>query len=366
MSSIKSYHQKKILCAITGAVLVVVYCFFSSLGSGFSRYLAGFSSSIAAGYYPAYLLFMGMWMGSFKLVSLPLDFYSGFLLEHAYGLSRQSVFRWVWEHLKGLLVTLIIGAPLALAFAWCIRHFSDTWWVLSGALFFLFSIVLSSLAPVLIFPIFYKFKPLENKELENNLKAMARDCGVMVSHVFSFNLSKDTRKANAALAGMGKTRRIIISDTLLLTMTTDEITAVIAHELGHHGLNHILKSVLLGGIYIFAGLFAVSRAIELFLIHAHGFAGVSDPAAFPLIAFFLLLFGLVFTPANNYLSRRFESSADLYAKRILGKSDDLVSSLKKLGDMNMADPEPHPLVAWYSYSHPPQNKRIAALFGDTP
>jgi Zn-dependent protease with chaperone function len=288
-----------------------------------------------------------------------MDFYVEFIYEKKYNLSNQTVLTWMIERLKGILVSAIIGLPLLVAFVALLGKFPQTWWVIAGTLFFSFSVLLSNLAPVLIFPIFYRFKPLENLALSEKLKSLARGEGLRIKDVFSFNLSKNTKKANAALAGLGNTRRIIISDTLLENLDDDEIIAVFAHELGHHRLHHMARQIGLGAVNIFAGFFIVSRLLQILLsFFSDKFSGATDPAAFPLIILLLSLFGVGLRPVNATISRKYEKAADRYGVKLLGTSKHLVSSLRKLAKQNMADPDPHVLVEWYAYSHPPLNKRI--------
>ena len=178
--------------------------------------------------------------------------------------------------------------------------------------------------------------------------------------IFSFDLSKNTRKANAAFTGLGRSRRIILGDTLVKNFSVEEIETVFAHELGHYRFGHIRSGIVTGTISTFAGLFVAARLYEASAA-ALGFPSPTDLAALPLLAIWLSVFGLVTSPIANMISRRHEKQADAYAVRTTGKRDAFASALRKLSDMNLADPAPHPFVVFMFYSHPPVTKRIQAL-----
>ena len=328
--------------------------------------MSGLACSITSNSTLDYAFFAFLWFGIFKVATFPLEFYSGFALEHRFGLSHQTYRAWVWENIKGLMVSCVLGLPLVCVLQVMLAHFAH-WWIMAGTLFFLFSVVLSHLAPLLLFPLFYKFTPLQNSALSERLKQLGSSQGFKISDVFSFNMSKETRKGNAALTGLGKTRRIIISDTLLEKLDDDEVTAVFAHELDHAGHGHVTALVAVGGVNIFAGLYAASLGLNALLQANPGkLSGVSDPAALPLVLLAFMLFGLMVQPVNNALSRYFERQADDSAVRLMSGASALVSGLTKLGEQNLADEAPHPLVKWYAYSHPPLKERIARLTGAGP
>jgi STE24 endopeptidase len=358
----KVYNRTKILFSLLSFILFILYLLYTTVFSHFTVSLTSFIGGYLNNTYLVFIAFVFVWGGLFKAATLPMDFYVEFIYEKKYNLSNQTVLTWMIERLKGILVSAIIGLPLLVAFVALLGKFPQTWWVIAGTLFFSFSVLLSNLAPVLIFPIFYRFKPLENLALSEKLKSLARGEGLRIKDVFSFNLSKNTKKANAALAGLGNTRRIIISDTLLENLDDDEIIAVFAHELGHHRLHHMARQIGLGAVNIFAGFFIVSRLLQILLsFFSDKFSGATDPAAFPLIILLLSLFGVGLRPVNATISRKYEKAADRYGVKLLGTSKHLVSSLRKLAKQNMADPDPHVLVEWYAYSHPPLNKRIGLL-----
>ena len=200
-----------------------------------------------------------------KLVSFGLD-YSGFRLERRYQLSNQRLRAWLKDEAKSFLVTFVIAAVIVEMLYFAIRQFPEYWWLVAWAFFMGLFIAMAQLAPLILFPIFYKFEPLEDEELKSRLVKLSEQTGTRVRGVYKWHLSEKTKKANAALTGLGSTRRIILADTLLENYSNDEIEAVLAHELGHHVHKHILKSIgVQAGIALFgfwAANFVLHLAIE--------------------------------------------------------------------------------------------------------
>src|SRR5208282_2476790 len=213
----------------------------------------------------------------------------GFWLEHRYGLSNLTLAGWVKDQLKGLAVGGTLGV-LAVEFLYAvIRHWPEHWWILCAIAFMGFFVLLVNLAPVLIFPIFFKVKPLENPSLTERLLELSRRAGTRVRGVFEWKLSEKSKKANAALMGLGNTRRIILSDTLLEQFQDEEVEAVLAHELGHHVRRHIFQSIVIQGAALFVGLYLMQRTLTWLAPH-FGFHGAADFANLPLLALVVTAF----------------------------------------------------------------------------
>jgi STE24 endopeptidase len=219
------------------------------------------------------------------------------------------------------------------------------------------SVILARLGPVIILPLFYRVVPLPEGSLKERLLSLCTRSGLPVQGVFSFNLSKNTKKANAGFTGIGKARRIILGDTLVREFTDEEVETVFAHELGHQRRHHIAIGIAAGTVSTFTGLFLTSVLYGRSLA-ALGFRAPADLAALPLLAVWLAVYGLLTMPAENLLSRRHEYEADVYAVAATGKPEAFVSALNKLARMNLADREPHPLIEFLLYSHPSIGKRI--------
>ncbi len=217
-----------------------------------------------------------------KALGLPLDYY-GFRLERRFQLSTQRLRSWLWDESKGFLVGLILGAVVVELLYFTIRQAPQHWWLIVWALFMGLFILLAQLAPVVLFPIFYKFEPLDNEDLRRRLVQLGERSGTRVRGIYRWKLSEKSKKANAALTGIGRTRRIILADTLLDNYAPEEIEAVLAHELGHHVHRHIFKSILIQAGTTLLGFWVANWALHYSVDH-HMFEELSDFANLPLLA----------------------------------------------------------------------------------
>ena len=293
-----------------------------------------------------------------RLAGLPFDFLRGFWLEHRYGLSNLTLAGWVKDQLKGVAVGGTL-AVLALEFLYAvIRHSPEHWWILCAIAFIGFFVLLANLSPILIFPIFFKVKPLENPSLTARLLELSRRAGTRVKGVFEWKLSEKSKKANAALMGIGHTRRIVVSDTLLAGFNEDEIEAVLAHELGHHVHRDIFKSIALQSAATVLGFYLVYRTLG-WLDPYFGFRGAADFANLPLLALVTAALSLILLPAVNSYSRAMERQADTYALQAISSPAPFISSMEKLAQLNLAERQPNPWIEFLFHSHPSIQKRIA-------
>ena len=207
---------------------------------------------------------------------------------------------------------------------------------------------------------FYKITPIDDEDLKGRINSLAKDAGIKVENVYKFDMSKNTKKANAAFTGIGKSKRILLGDTLLENYTKDEIETVIAHELGHYKKKHIIKNIVISTIASFLTLFIISVLYNI-SIQWFGFDKITIVAALPLLSIWIMLIGLIQTPLTNILSRKYEYEADEYAITSTGKPVSFESTLNKLTEQNLGDKDPHPFVEWFFYSHPSIKNRISAL-----
>jgi STE24 endopeptidase len=327
------------------------------LFTGLSKEIESVAYSYSENPYFAILIFFGIIGIAEMIITFPLSFYSGYILEHKYELSNQTTGKYFFEKLKGTAVGLIIGVPLLLIFFFILRNYGDIWWLVLGIFLFLFSIVMGRIAPVLIMPLFYKFKPLENDEIKNRITEMTGKAGVKIEGIYSFDMSKNTKKANAAFTGMGKSKRIIIGDTLLDNFNEDEIEMVFAHEMGHYTKKHIWKLVLFSTVITFAGLYLTSELYNASL-GFFNFTSIDQIAAIPLLFLYLSLYGLITTPLSNILSRKFEWEADTYALKMTKNKEAFISTMEKLADQNLSDKNPNKIIEFLFHSHPSIEKRI--------
>ncbi len=357
----KSYNRIKLATSVSSSLFTFTLLLTLIL-TGWSRELAHFSQSVNPNPFVALLIFAFI-IGLAELaLTFPLSYVSGYSTEHHFRLSNQTFGHWVWEQLKSALVSLPIATALLLALYFCLDRFGSWWWVPVGLIVTAFSVVLARLAPVMLFPLFYTFTPLPDGPLRRRILDLCRQGGVPVQGIYTFNISKNTRKGNAAFTGIGRSRRIILGDTLLHELSEDEILTVFAHELGHYVHRHIAIGIAVGACMTFVGLFITSRLYEWSLPWG-GFTSVRDIAGLPLLALWLSLFGLATAPVVNMLSRRHEQQADVYAVRSTGLKEAFIAALRRLMSMNLSDPDPHPFIAFFFYSHPPMNRRIRTVEG---
>jgi len=309
--------------------------------------------TIAVFFYVVMLMVIG------KLLGFGLDYY-GFRLEHRFQLSNLRFRSWLWDEGKGLLVGILLASIVVELLYFIIRHFTQYWWLISWAVFLVLFVVLAQLAPVVLFPIFYKFAPLENEELKTRLVRLSEKAGTRVRGVYQWKLSEKSKKANAALTGLGNTRRIILADTLLEGYSPDEIEAVLAHELGHHVHKHIFKSILVQAGTTFLGFWAANWVLHYSVERWHLFETLSDFANLPLLALVSTVLSFVLMPALNAYSRFNERQADRYAFQSLKNVQPFISSMNKLADQNLAERAPSKWVEWFFHSHPAISKRVQA------
>ena len=280
----------------------------------------------------------------------PLTFYDH-VLERHYGLSRETFGQWMADYLKSLALDLMLAGVLFSALYALLRLAGDRWWIWATGFYVLFSIVLSALFPVLIMPLFHKFEPLEDRELADAVREMMRDEGIDVVGVYKWGLSEKTSTANAAFTGLGRSRRIVLGDTLLDGYERDEILAILAHEVGHYKNRDMLRLMTAGSLLALVGFF-LAHVVLTRLSGRFGIEHVYDIGGAPLFVFSLFLFSLVSMPLTNLLSRQREYAADAYAVRRLSTPEPLVSALEKLADQNLADREPAPWVEFLLHGHP--------------
>jgi len=299
--------------------------------------------------------FGGLWGG----LSLPLDFYGGFLLPHRFGLSTQTLRGWIGDTFKAWGVSAALGLPLIGGLYAAFRRWPGQWWLPVGIGWIGLAVLLTQLAPVLLAPLFYRFRPLEDPELAGRLARLAERAGVRVRGVFIADMSRRTRAANAALMGLGWTRRIVVGDTMLQAYTPDEIEAVLAHELAHHRHRDIPLSLALQSFLQLAGLFLGARLLPP-LLRALGLPGLDHPSSLPAVALAAFTFSLLTMVPMNAWSRWREWEADREAIRLCGRPQALATALRKLGDQNLAELEPDPWVEWIFHTHPALGKRIRA------
>jgi len=295
---------------------------------------------------------------AYEILTLPLGYYSGYILPHRYGISVMSIQAWLKDLGIGFVLSLVLEAAfVALVYA-LLAGQPQLWWLWAALIILFFSVIMANLAPILILPLFYKFTPLPEGELTRRLLSLAARANTRVRGIFSMTMSKKTTAANAALMGLGNTRRIVLGDTMIDRYTTDEIEVILAHELGHHVHRDIWKLIVSQAILTLLSLFIVSLVLNLVIDQLHYYSALTDPATLPFFFLLIGIFGFLVMPISNGYSRAIEYQADEYALQSTGKVEAFKSAMKRLANQNLAEIEPAPIVEFLFHSHPSIKKRL--------
>lgn len=287
----------------------------------------------------------------------PFSFYSGHVLEQHYGLSNDSVTDWVSDFIRSLLIDLLLATILFSVIYALLRWIPDWWWFAAAVFYILFAVIISTLAPLIIIPLFHEFEPLDEGELNDSIMKMTNDAGVYVSGVFRWGGEHKVAAANVVVNGFGKTKRIVLGDAILSGYSREEILAIVAQEVAHCKNRDTLRLMLISSLMAVLGFYIAQQC----LIHVSKFfdiAAIYDIGAAPVFIFSLFIFSLISMPFANFYSRRREFAADAYAIEVLGSSDALVSAFEKLADKNLANKEPAAWVEFLLHSHPSMSRRI--------
>ena len=353
------YHRlrRRAAMAGAGASALLLLVLLVSGGAGGLRDLVeqavGRSLVLSVALYTVALTLLG------EAVQLPFSYYQGVTLERRYGLSTQRPARWWLDRARATAVVLVLGTAAAIIVYALLRWLPEYWWMAAAVTFGAILVGLAHLAPVLLLPIFYEFKPIDRPALVGRLTSLAARAKTPVLGVFEWRLSDRTRKANAALAGTGRTRRILLSDTLLEEHSDEEIEVILAHELAHHVHRDIWSALVLDGLLVAAGLFAADYVLAAGGAW-FGLEGKADLAGLPLIVLAVGAVSLVLLPIANAVSRAHERRADRYALKTTGNGGAFVTAMRKLSVRNLAEDRPSRLVEVLFHSHPSTGARIAA------
>jgi len=297
-------------------------------------------------------------LGGYALLRFPLSLYSDYWLPRQFGLSTQTWRGWLVDAVKSGLLGLVLGTLLLVALYLLLSRFPDTWWLGASLFVLLLSVVLTHLAPVLLIPLFFRQEPLDDPGLTQRLTELAQRANTRVRGVFTINLGSKGTTANAALAGLGTTRRILLADTLFHSYTPEELEAILAHELGHHVGGHLWKTLAFQFIVVFGEFYLVHMALR-WATTQWGYAGIGDVAALPLLVLALGGAMLLARPLTLAYLRRQEASADAFALDLTGAPGPFLSMLTKITDQNLGEARPPAWVEYLFYDHPPYHRRAA-------
>jgi len=328
----------------------LIWLVFGDQGAALSRW----AQSAAGGYWGGVLLFFASLWGLLQIITLPFAIYGSYYWQHRWGFSTQSLGGWWIDYLKGAGLELAITSVGVLLFFWLINRWSN-WWLAGAVLFSLWLILQSFLWPVLVSPLFNRFEPVQDKEVLSMVRDLSQKVQLPVDQVLVMDASQRTTKANAYFTGLGRTKRIVLYDTLLEKYPPGEIKAVVAHEMAHWRQGHIIKGLAMGilGNFILWGLlyFILNTTIPVY--------GRFPPVTWAVLLLFFLLVSFTSSPIQNYISRNMEVEADRIAVNLTGDIPSAVQLQVDLSTRNMSDVSPPPFIRWFSYSHPPATERIA-------
>ena len=347
--------RASITATLTGALLLLIVQVTGG-SSALRDWVSGFTNHTFLLTVTGYVISLFL---LYEIVQLPYAFYQGVILERRYGLSTERRSHWWATWLKALAVGLafaIVGALLVMSL---IRWSPERWWLAAAVAFVGILVVLAQLAPVALMPLFYEITPLNRPELSDRLIALAERAGARVLGVFEWRLSDRTRKANAALTGIGRTRRILLSDTLLAEHSDDEIEVILAHELAHHVHRDIWSGLALETVLIGLGFYVADLALTAFG-SSFGLEGKADVAGLPILLLAAGAVSILFLPIANAVSRAHERRADRYALTMTQNATAFVTAMRRLSAQNLAEEQPARWVEMLLHSHPSTHARIEA------
>ncbi len=308
------------------------------------------------------LLFFGALSLLAGLLRIPFGLYDTFVIEERHGFNRMTLRLWLLDMLKSMVIQILVGGFLAWLLLTLAIHGGKNWWLWAWMLVGGFELTILWLYPVLIAPLFNKFEPIENPRLVDRIREMMEKVGIHVKAVLKMDAGKRTRHTNAYFAGLGKTKRIVLFDTLLESHPEEEILSILAHEGGHWKKRHVLKQIVLVEIVSFGVFYLVGRLLTWSLLYrTFGFSEPIPYAGLFLIGALLSPLGYFAQPLGSAISRKFEREADDFVLQLTRKAEPLRNALKRLASDNLANLVPHPLYAWFYYSHPPLLERVERL-----
>lgn len=354
------YHRVQLCLAGLGLALLVAYLLGALLG-GTARAIARAAAPIGGGWWWQVTAVAAVLSLAWSALSFPITWLGGYWLPRRFGLLHQRFLAWLADRLKAAAIGGVLGLGGLLTIEGLLRV-TGAWWVWAAAVFFVAYVLIAALFPVLVLPLFYRTAPLADAGLRDRLLGLAQKAGVNVVDVWVVDQSRKSRTANAALVGLGHTRRIVLFDTLVKDFAPAEIESVLAHELGHHVHCDLWRGLGAQGA-LTLGMFGLADVLGRAGAPFFGLDGLADPAGVPWLALVLLLVGLVATPLGNTFSRWLERQADDWALAVTGNATAFVGALERLARLNLAERRPHRLKEIVLYSHPALDRRIARARG---
>jgi STE24 endopeptidase len=331
------------------------------ISSGFN-YVNTIAVSFGFGTVLTGLIFVGIVFSAFEVLKIPFSAYSIFVIEENFGFNRMSVKTFISDLLKSWIITTAIGTIIFAAVLWLFVNVYRYAWLYAFAAIVIFKLFITFIAPVAIMPLFNKYIPLEEGELKNSIEEYAKKENFKMKGLFKMDGSKRSTKSNAFFTGFGKFRRIVLFDTLIQKHTVDELTSILAQDMGHFKLGHIVKHIIFSFVLSGIMLFIFSLLIDKAWLY-NAFFMQTQPV-YAGIIFFSFLYtpiSLIISTIQSYFSRKHEYEADSYAITTYRKPQAMVNALKKLSVDNMSNLYPHKFKVFLEYSHPPILERIKAI-----
>lgn len=359
LAKITSYTADKTRVSVIQTIFGMIF-FLAIILYGFLPWLSDMLKNM--NYLLAGLLFFAAPGVISLIIGLPFSYYNIFVIEEKYGFNTSTLKTWIIDHIKSLVISLILGGILLSIFFMMVKLTGEMWWLYAWFIFIAFQLLMTVLYPTVIAPIFNKFTPIEDKELEQAIRALAEKSGVPVTGIFQMDAGKRSKHTNAYFTGLGKSKRIVLYDTLISSHTKDEILAVLAHEIGHLKKGHIKKQLILMSVLSIIMFYIAAWMLDWDIMYeSFGFTEKPFYAGLFLISILWEPVGFFVSPAFTALSRRYEREADRFAHDALNDSKPLITALRKMAVDNLSNLCPHPVYVKFHYSHPPITERIANL-----
>jgi len=340
------------ICGIIYSLILIVLFLKSGLSKNLALVLNAYAPLLLA--VPLYLFIAFL---LFYLLNFPFNLYQTYVLEHTFSLSTQSLQDWIKDQVKAGAISYLISLILVAAFYFILRRNPDNWWLVISIFWILFSVLAAKLLPILIIPLFFKYKKLSDDNLRERIMQLADKMKVKLLDCYEIDFSKKTLKGNAAFVGIGNTRRVILADTLKDKYSYAEIEVILAHEFSHYQLKHLLKLVMVNALATLVVFYLIFRT-NAYTLNIFGLSSLNELAALPVILIYFILFGIITRPPEAFVSRSFERSADHLALETTGLKSAFISTMEKLATQNLSDRKPHPLIKFFFFDHPPIDERI--------
>ncbi len=352
----KQYHaiKNRLFFVHLGLNVLFLVLFFLS---GFSEQIRSMAFGLSNNYYLGNAIYLMGFFAILLLINLPLDIYEGFFLEHRYQLSNQAFLSWSIDEMKKALLSGLIMLIAIEVVYFFLRAFPNQWWLLATFFWLFFSLILARLVPTVILPLFYKYKDFDNAQIKGRIISLFQKVGLKLKDIYLIDFSSKTKKVNAMVCGLGRNRRVILTDNLLNLFSDGEIESIVAHEMGHYVHKDIIKLTAFNTLLTFGSFYLMNLVLKHTLKFTH-ISSVDDIAFLPVMALVFLLFSFLMMPLANAFSRFLEEQADRYSLFLTQNAKDFMAAFEKLGEMNLSEFQPSALVEMLFYDHPPLSKRI--------